>query len=78
MWHYTLGSIMVRGTQYKLKPNPTGRRIRNFGKSVWGLFSTHFLPVAQATMRNEKLKRIREQKLAEAELMLPEEIERSE
>lgn len=74
MWHYTLADIMLRGAKGKVRPRTTaGKRMHRFGKAVWGIFSRDFLPVAKATMKNETLKKIREQELATAVLQLPEE-----
>lgn len=74
MWYWTLANIMLRGVKAKVRPRASaGRRMHKFGKAVWGIFAPYFLPVAHSTMRNENLKRIREQKLKEAELLLPEE-----
>ena len=75
MWHYTLADITLRGVKQGLRrPWARGRAMGKFGRHVWQLFSRHFLPIARGTIRNEKLKEIREQKLAEAEAKVPLEV----
>jgi hypothetical protein len=71
MWHYLLADIALWGVKTNVKPKSSAKRMHRFGKYLWEIFSIYFIKIGRASMRNDNIKRIREQKLADAELKLP-------
>jgi hypothetical protein len=72
MYHFTIADIAMKGCKLSVLPKCTGLRMRKFGRFLWGAFSIYWLKLAYAIQANERLKKIREQKLKEAKLQLPE------